>query len=326
MHLTVYIEYKRAKKSFASTLKSIAKQYENQEVIDAVKSAEVSMNSFWRLVQRSRKTTGAKSMAISRPDGTVVHQLADVLDVWKNHFEKLGTPRQSDSFDEQHYHLVTDFVREYNTSDLEDDTFLVTPFGINEIRKGIKTLNKGKAAGFDNVTAEHIIYGGGCIENCLLLLYNMVRELEYIPKCFRLGVQVPLFKGKDLSNLLTDNYRGITLLSSFNKLFEILLWQRMREWWVQERVISDLQGACRSGHSCIHSALVLQETIATSMENNNHCIVAFFDVAKAFNSVWTDGLFKQFFDVGIKGKTWRLLYRSYLDFKCCVKLGGSTSD
>ena len=80
-------------------------------MIDAVKSAEVSMNSFRRLVQRSRKTTGAKSLAISRPDGTVVHQLAEVLDVWKNHFKKLGTPRQSDSFDAQHYHLINDFVR-----------------------------------------------------------------------------------------------------------------------------------------------------------------------------------------------------------------------
>ena len=115
---------------------------------------------------------------------------------------------------------------------------------------------------------------------------------------FRLGVQVPLFKGKDLFNLSTDNYRRITLLSSFNKLFEILLWQRMREWWMQEKVISDLQGACRSGHSCIHSAIVLQETIATSMENNNNCIVAFFDVAKAFDSIWTNGLFKQFFISG----------------------------
>ena len=90
-------------------------------------------------------------------------------------------------------------------------------------------------------------------------------------------------------------------------------------------MISDLQGACKTGHSCVHSALVLQETIATSMDSNNHCIVTFFDVAKAFDSVWTDGLFQQIFDSGIKGKTWRLLYGSYVDFQCCVKMGGRTS-
>ena len=73
----------------------------------------------------------------------------------------------------------------------------------------------------------------------------------------------------------------------------------MKSWWVDEKVVWDLQGACKAGHSCIHSALIHQEAVATSMDNNNHCIVALFYVAKAFDSVWTDGLFKQMFDSGI---------------------------
>ena len=62
---------------------------------------------------------------------------------------------------------------------------------------------------------------------------------------FCIGVQIPLFKGKDLSNLITDNYRGITLLSTFNKLFEILIWNRLKGWWVDEKVVSDLQDRVR---------------------------------------------------------------------------------
>ena len=90
--------------------------------------------------------------------------------------------------------------------------------------------------------------------------------------------------------------------------------------------MSELQGACREGASCIHTAFILRETIATSMESSRHCFVAFFDVAKAFDTVWIDGLFKQMFDLGISGKTWRLLYRGYLNFKCCVKIQGSFSE
>ena len=49
-------------------------------------------------------------------------------------------------------------------------------------------------------------------------------------------------------------------------------------------------------------------------------------MAKAFDTVWIDGLFKQLFDLGITGKTWRLLYRGYIDFECRVRIRGSLSD
>ena len=66
--------------------------------------------------------------------------------------------------------------------------------------------------------------------------------------------------------------------------------------------------------------------MAASMESSNKCFVAFFDVAKAFDTVWIDGLFKQMYDLGITGRTWRLLYRGYVEFKCCVKLQGVFSE
>ena len=204
-------------------MSKIARQYENEKVVNAVKTAEINRNAIWKLVQRSRKALGSKSFAIKRPDGVVVHHPDEVLEVWKNRFTKLGNPRESESFDEKHFRDVTRFVKSYNSSDSKDDIFLIAPFQLDEVCVRIKTLNKGKAAGYDEITAEHIVYGGSRVADVLCILFNMSRELEYVPTCFREGVQVPLFKGKDTSNLLTDNYRGITLLSSYNKLFKILL-------------------------------------------------------------------------------------------------------
>ena len=157
---------------------------------------------------------------------------------------------------------------------------------------------------------------------CELLtrVFNTILSLEYIPTSFRYGVHVPLFKGKDLCSLDPNSYRGITLLSTYNKLFEIAIWNRLKRWWVDSGVISELQGACKTGLSCIHTAFILQETIATSLEDNNKCYTAFYDVSKAFDGVWIDGLFRQVFKSGVTGKTWRLLYRSYIDFRSCVKI------
>ena len=134
----------------------------------------------------------------------------------------------SESFDEIHFQTASGFIERYNEDNDCSDTFLQNAFTPDEVTNAIRTLNKGKAAGFDRIVSEHIKFAGKSTVDLLCILYNKIRVSEYIPVCFRRGVQIPLFKGKDLSNLIMDSYRGITLLSTFNKLFEVLLWNRSK--------------------------------------------------------------------------------------------------
>ena len=113
------------------------------------------------------------------------------------------------------------------------------------------------------------------------------------------------------------------LLSCINELFKVLIWKRIKGWWSEEGVISLLQGACRQGSSYLHSALILQEGIAAALDANKNVFVAYFDT---FNSVWIDGLFHQLRNMGVVGKTWRLLYKSYHDLRCKVRLAGCYAD
>ena len=321
----LYMQYTHDKNLFHKTIKKLAKSYEDAEIRKIVKTAEVSRNSFWKMISTARNSKSSGVSAIKRTDKVVVHEIDQVLMVWAEHFKRIVTPKEATNYDQRHFDFVTDFVARHNDAN-DLDQFLIEPFTVEEVHKGIKTLHLGKVPGFDNVMTEHLLYAGPMVVYLLCDLYNGICTREYIPLCFKRGIQVPLYKGKDTCVLDPNNYRGITLLSIFNKLFEVLLWQRLKPWWVENRVISELQGACRGGASCIHTAFNLKETVATSMENYDKCFVAFFDVAKAFDTVWIDGLFKQMHDIGIKGKTWRLLYRGYLNFSCCVKLSGKFSE
>ena len=277
------------------------------------------------MVRRARGNSDIKSLAIRDSTGRIVHEPIEVLHVWKHHFSSLGTPKMSDTFDHDHYEMVTNEVANYNELRTEDE-FLSHPFTHDEVFKAAHELHKNKAAGVDCLTSEHIQYAGEALIDVLVLLFNMVRESEYVPVCCRVGMQVPLYKGKDTCTLDPNNYRGITLLSVYNKIIEILIWHRLELWWETNKVISDLQGACRKGLSCVHLAFTLRETVAASLEDNQKCFVAFFDVAKAFDTVWVDGLFYQLFRIGIQGKTWRILYRFYIGFRCCVRVCGLHSD
>ena len=91
---------------------------------------------------------------------------------------------------------------------------------------------------------EHIVPAGRTLVSLLCNLYSAILDVEYVPECLRIGVHVPLFKGKNLCPLDPNSYCGITLLSMFNTILEILVWQRLKAWWSQIKVISGMQWDC----------------------------------------------------------------------------------
>ena len=306
-----------AKKAFAKALIKISKAYENERIEEVVRSAEINKNHFWNLLKKERKGDKVTISTIKNLSGKVVSDPVLILEVWRRHFDNLSTPKMSPQYDNDHYEYVREQVKTWYQNE-EEEKFLLEPFNISDIEKGINTLHKGKTPGHDLITRENLDEAGPKLKEILVVILNLVVRLEYIPVNFRRGIQIPLYKGKNAPPLDTNSYRGITLLSTLNKLFEVLIWQRMEKWWNNNQVITQLQGACRKKVSCIHTAMLLQETIAEQLENNNKVFVAYYDVAKAFDGVWIDGLFFRLHEMGVVGKTWRLLYKTYMGFKCRV--------
>ena len=316
-----WIAHKASKKAFRKELKFVQREYERKELDELLRTAEFDKNKFWQRVKNSRKSVKTSSFAIKNEEGKVVQDLSEVVNVWQTHFSKLSTEKHEFRFDRGHYNMVSRQVKQWY-SESDGCQFLDVPLNRDEVVKAVNTLNKGKSAGFDSITAEHLQSLGESCLGLLVELFNRIIQLEHVPRNFKIGTQIPLYKGKNTCTLDPNNYRGITLLTSLNKTFEIILWQRLKKWWASERIISDLQGACKSGMSCVHSALTLQETVAVGLGTGKKVFVAYFDVAKAFDSVWIDGLFYQIHKMGVNGRIWRLLYQTYQDFWCKARVGG----
>ena len=258
----LYQEDKKAKKDFRRRLKQISRDYDNEKMKKSVESAEIDHNVFWRLLKRERDGPRVRTPSIKNKHGKVVHEVNDILDVWKLPFSSLGIPAESANFDEDNFTRVNDKIAELAASK-DTDEFTRDYISTKDVHDSILLLNSGKAPGFDNVTKEHVCNAGHSAYRVISLPFNWILDTEYIPINFCRGVQIPLYKGKNTSTLDVNNYRGITLLSVFNKLFEVIIWKRMEGWWIRTGVINQLQGACRKGVSCVHSAYILQETIAT---------------------------------------------------------------
>ena len=144
-------------------------------------------------------------------EGVVIIDTKDLLECWADHFHFLSKS-QSDSNDS-----LLEFERKVNDHLLasydESDNILDSEFSVEEILYAINCLKKGRACGPDGVSPEHLRFSGPVFQNWLCQIYNHICQLEQIPKCFKHGIIVPVFKGKGRDPLLKKNYRGVTLTS-----------------------------------------------------------------------------------------------------------------
>ena len=162
---------------------------------ELIRTAECDKNKFWSRVKRSRRSIKTNSFAVKNKKGTVVQELTEVVKVWEEHFPDLSKEKFDKRFDEVHYKNVSEQVKTWY-AERDVDEFLQPEFTINEIESAVKSLNRGKAPGFDHITSEHLQHTGVKCMRLLTGLFNLIVRNEYVPKKFKIGMQIPLYKLK----------------------------------------------------------------------------------------------------------------------------------
>ena len=160
------------------------------------------------------------------------------------------------------------------------------------------------------------------IPHYLTRIFNAIRELEDVQHSNATVVIISLFKRKKKSKYSKDNYRGITLQNVVGKLFERIISNRSMPFFEKSAFPNELQFAYQKSRSSIFASFVLQEATLDAIKNGSKIYSCFLDSAKAFDTVWVDGLFLKLLNLDIQGKTLRLLRKWYEQMTCCVANNG----
>lgn len=109
----------------------------------------------------------------------------------------------------------------------------------NEIINAIKRLKREKSHGIDLLMNEYFIeYKDFLVPVILKLLYRILSS-GYFPNRWAKSIIIPALKKGDASD--PNNYREISLVSCFCKLFTSILNQRLITWSDNNNVITDAQ-------------------------------------------------------------------------------------
>ena len=117
-----------------------------------------------------------------------------------------------------------------------------------EVSKIIEQLQNGKSS---DIPINVIKKVSGIISPILAVHYNYLMEIGIFPDILKLGKITPIFK-KDDEQLL-KNYRPISTLPIFGKIFEKLIYERFYNYFVSQGILYDRQFGFRKNHSTSHA-------------------------------------------------------------------------
>ena len=140
----------------------------------------------------------------------------------------------------------------------------------------------------------------------------------------RRRIIVPLFKKNDPNDI--NNYRGITLVSCFSKIFTGVLSNRLKKWAENNDVLSDWQFGFRKCRSTTDAIFVLNAIIQKILNEKGRLFCAFIDLNKAFDNAYLNGLWYNLYKLGINAKMLRVIKDMYNKVKTCVRGCNSYSD
>ena len=198
------------------------------------------------------------------------------------------------------------------------------PITMKEIEAAIRQLKCKKAPGPDGVTNDMIKHLGPAAKKTLLELFNESWKNGTVPALWKKATIIPIHKkGKDKKD--PNSYRPISLLSCLGKVLERVINRRLISFLEERKILSPTQTGYRKHRSTEDQLALIAQEIENAFQEKKKVVSVFFDLTKAFDKVWREGLLLKILESGISGKMYRWIRCFLQDRSARVKLDGHLS-
>ena len=189
------------------------------------------------------------------------------------------------------------------------NSIFLSPVDHIEVENEISRLDSSKSSGPHSIPINLLKILGPYISNSLATLINQSFFKGIFPNQLKVAKVIPVFKKGDTET--KSNYRPISLLPVFSKLYEKLMYKRLYSFITHNKIIYPLQFGFQENHSIDHALISMTEAIRNTLDNRKYGCGIFIDLQKAFDTVNHDILINKLEHYGIRGEAlaW---FRSYL--------------
>ena len=268
--------YKTYRNSYAKVLKASKKMYFQKQLT----KHQSDCKKTWEILRKAINNSNKSNNSIQ----SIIHNGVSIND----------PSSMADKFNEFFVNVALKIVEDIHPVNLLPTTsppridsafsfnFSDDPLTASEIQETIEQLKNKKTVDSDGLSSAFVKKIALTISKPLLIIFTKSFNDGVIPRQFKQSKIIPLFKSGDRSSM--DNYRPIALLSTFSKILEKIVCNRLSDYLEKNELLSKSQYGFRKEHSTVHPMVHFMNKITNALENKLHTIAIFCDLRKAFNS------------------------------------------
>ena len=176
------------------------------------------------------------------------------------------------------------------------DTDTITQEEVSDV---IKSLPSRKSPGADGVTYETIKNKRTTLTPIITVIFNVCFQMCRVPSDWAHGVITLLPKTDNAFSMSVDDYRPISLLLTFYKLFMKVIQNRLMPWIVTESRMSSKQKGSMPRAGLHEHVFCIQSNISDFVHTSGKLYVGFVDIKDAFGSLDHAHMLKELTSIGM---------------------------
>ena len=301
---TIYEKYKNYRKRLTYLIR-LAKNKFYSKKFDKCKG---NSKQTWQLINELRGKSNRKVKCSFIIDGNVIKERRLIAHEFNKYFTSVAVKLNECSMSECYEGIPIIEVPHFSKfiGRRINESMYFEPCTINEIDSIIEDLDGNKAS---DISIRVLKICKQTFTPYLTKFFNEFIDLGIFPDLLKIGQITPIFKKGDPQ--LMQNYRPISTLPCFGKIFEKLIYTRVYKFCVSKKILYENQFGFRSHHSTTHAVNYSIDKIVHNIENKNHVLGIFIDLSKAFDTINHDKLMYKLENYGIRGLPLKLM-KSYM--------------
>ena len=281
-----YIKYRNKLNSLLKAAKQ--KYYENK-----FQAVSGNIHKTWQLLNHVMSRNQAPKIVTNfLKDGNIINSPSEIVEQFNNYFVNVGPrlarviPPANKSFSSFLCNSPCNSLSLYLTNS-------------SEIINVVKNLCDKTSYGFDSVPVNIVKKCISTIAEPLSCLINCSFRTGRFPDNLKVAKVCPIFKNGSENEF--SNYRPISILPSFSKIYEKVAYNRLESFLLSNDSITKCQYGFRSKHSAYMALLDMYNKASESLDKGNYSVGIFIDLSKAFDTIDHDILGRKLEFYGVRG-------------------------